>query len=286
MELEIQNVSKQFPRTLALDGFSTSLSCGLYGLLGPNGAGKTTLISIITGLTKPTAGTVRYCGKPASGREYRRILGYLPQYPRFYANFTAAEFLRYIAAMKGLDRKAAAQRTEVLLEEVNLTAHKHKKIGAFSGGMRQRLGIAQAILNDPEILILDEPTAGLDPRERVRFRNIIAKLSDSRIVILATHIVSDLEMAAKEVLLMKSGRLIGQASPLTLQSALAGKVWRVRAERSELEQYMQRFIIANAAASDGTFDLRILAEEKPQASAVPETPRLEDVYLWHFGDSL
>ncbi|MBR5405105.1 MAG: ABC transporter ATP-binding protein [Oscillospiraceae bacterium] len=285
MKLEIRNVSKQYSGTLALDGFSAELTCGLYGLLGPNGAGKTTLISIITTLLPPTAGTVLYNGRPAGGRDYMKVIGYLPQDPRFYKSFTAEEFLRYMAAMKGIGKKDAAARTAELLEQVNLTAHRNKKIGAFSGGMRQRLGIAQAILNDPEILILDEPTAGLDPKERVRFRNIISRLSSDRIILVATHIVSDLEFAAKEVLLLKEGRLLKKAAPTDLQNSVAGKVWRVQAEEAELEQYMRRYVIANAAASGGQYTLRIVSDEKPQESAQPEQPRLEDVYLYYFGET-
>ncbi|MCR5305013.1 MAG: ABC transporter ATP-binding protein [Oscillospiraceae bacterium] len=285
MKLEIRNVSKQYSGTLALDGFSAELTCGLYGLLGPNGAGKTTLISIITTLLPPTAGTVLYNGRPAGGRDYMKVIGYLPQDPRFYKSFTAEEFLRYMAAMKGIGKKDAAARTAELLEQVNLTAHRNKKIGAFSGGMRQRLGIAQAILNDPEILILDEPTAGLDPKERVRFRNIISRLSSDRIILVATHIVSDLEFAAKEVLLLKEGRLLKKAAPTDLQNSVAGKVWRIQAEEAELEQYMRRYVIANAAASGGQYTLRIVSDEKPQESAQPEQPRLEDVYLYYFGET-
>ncbi len=284
MRLEIKNVSKQYPATLALDSFSAELTNGLYGLLGPNGAGKTTLISIITTLLQPSAGTVLYDGKPVGGRDYMKILGYLPQYPRFYPNFTAQEFLMYMAAMKGIAKKAAKPRIAELLEQVNLTEHRDKKIGAFSGGMRQRLGIAQAILNDPEILILDEPTAGLDPKERVRFRNIISRLSSNRIIILATHIVSDLEFAAKEVILLKAGRLLQKASPLALQESVAGKVWRVQAAESELDQYMAQYVIANAALSGGTYTLRTISDEMPHEKAVAEQPRLEDVYLYNFGE--
>ncbi len=284
MLLEIKDISKQYPKTLALDHFSAELTSGLYGLLGPNGAGKTTLISIITTLLSPSSGTVLYNGKPIGGRDYMKILGYLPQYPRFYKDFTAQEFLLYMSSMKGLKPKAAAQRVKDLLEQVNLTEHKNKRIGSFSGGMRQRLGIAQAILNDPEILILDEPTAGLDPKERVRFRNIISKLSSERIIILATHIVSDVECVAKEVILLKEGKLLQKASPLSLQTAMTGKVWTLQADESELEQYMERYVIANAAAAEGKYSLRIISEDKPHETAVPESPRLEDVYLYYFGE--
>ncbi len=285
MILEIKNVSKQYPKTLALDQFSAELTSGLYGLLGPNGAGKTTLISIITTLLSPSSGTVLYNGKPVGGRDYMKIIGYLPQYPRFYKDFTAQEFLLYMAAMKGLDTKYAPTRVAELLEQVNLSEHKNKKIGAFSGGMRQRLGIAQAILNDPEILILDEPTAGLDPKERVRFRNIISKLSSDRIIILATHIVSDVECVAKEVILLKEGKLLHKASPLSLQTAMMGKVWSLQVDESEMEQYMERYVIANAAAEEGKYSLRIISDDKPHKEAVPESPRLEDVYLYYFGET-
>lgn len=285
MILEIKNVSKQYPKTLALDQFSAELTSGLYGLLGPNGAGKTTLISIITTLLSPSSGSVLYDGKPVGGRDYMKIIGYLPQYPRFYKDFTAQEFLLYMAAMKGLDAKSARTRVAELLEQVNLSEHKNKKIGAFSGGMRQRLGIAQAILNDPEILILDEPTAGLDPKERVRFRNIISKLSSDRIIILATHIVSDVECVAKEVILLKEGKLLHKASPLSLQTAMTGKVWSLQVDESEMEQYMERYVIANAAAEEGKYSLRIISDDKPHKEAVPESPRLEDVYLYYFGET-
>lgn len=284
MLLEIKNVSKQYPKTLSLNNFSAELSSGLYRLLGPNGAGKTTLISIITTLLLPSSGAVLYNGKPVGGRDYMKIIGYLPQYPRFYKNFTAQEFLLYMSSMKGLKPKAAPQRVEEILEQVNLTEHKNKKVGAFSGGMRQRLGIAQAILNDPEILILDEPTAGLDPKERVRFRNIISKLSSERIIILATHIVSDVECAAKEVILLKEGKLLQKATPLSLQTAMTGKVWSLQADEKELEQYMEQYVIANAAAAEGKYCLRIISEDKPHEAAVPELPRLEDVYLYYFGE--
>lgn len=285
MLLEIKNVSKQYPRTLALDQFSAELSSGLYGLLGPNGAGKTTLISIITTLLSPSSGTVLYNGKSVGGRDYMKIIGYLPQYPRFYKDFTAQEFLLYMAAMKGLDAKSAPTRVAELLAQVNLSEHKNKKIGAFSGGMRQRLGIAQAILNDPEILILDEPTAGLDPKERVRFRNIISKLSSDRIIILATHIVSDVECVAKEVILLKEGKLLHKASPLSLQTAMTGKVWSLQVDEAEMEQYMERYVIANAAAEEGKYSLRIISDDKPHETAISESPRLEDVYLYYFGET-
>ncbi len=285
MILEIKNVSKQYPKTLALDQFSAELTSGLYGLLGPNGAGKTTMISIITTLLSQSSGSVLYNGKSVGGRDYMKIIGYLPQYPRFYKDFTAQEFLLYMAAMKGLDTKYAPTRIEELLEQVNLSEHKNKKIGAFSGGMRQRLGIAQAILNDPEILILDEPTAGLDPKERVRFRNIISKLSSDRIIILATHIVSDVECVAKEVILLKEGKLLHKASPLSLQTAMMGKVWSLQVDESEMEQYMERYVIANAAAEEGKYSLRIISDDKPHKEAVPESPRLEDVYLYYFGET-
>ena len=283
--LEIKNVSKRYSKNLALNQFTAELTNGLYGLLGPNGAGKTTLINIITTLLNPTSGTVLYNGKPVGGKEYMNILGYLPQYPRFYQSFTAREFLLYMAAMKGIDKNKAVQKTEELLEKVNLTEQMNQKIGSFSGGMKQRLGIAQAILNDPEILILDEPTAGLDPKERVRFRNIISELSGKRIVILATHIISDLDFAAKEVILLQDGKLLMKDTPMALQMTLKGKVWSVNVNESELEYFRDQYIIASAVASDDSYVLRVISDKIPSEKAIPELPRLEDVYLYYFGES-
>lgn len=208
MELIIDRISKQYKSRIAVDRISVKLQKGVYGLLGANGAGKTTLMRVICGILKPTSGTVTFDGVDVSEESYRAILGYLPQDFGYYPEFNAMDFLLYMAALKGIPKVQARRKAKELLELVSLQDVSRKKIKTFSGGMKQRLGIAQALLNDPKLLILDEPTAGLDPKERVRFRNLIESLGKDSIVILSTHIVSDVEHIADEILLMKSGQLI------------------------------------------------------------------------------
>lgn len=287
MELQLSHITKQYRSKTALSDVSLTLSKGVYALLGPNGAGKTTMIRIITGLASPTGGTVTYQGKPIrpSDTEYAGKIGYLPQYPRFYRNFRADEFLRYMAVMKGIKKQRSRSLVPELLEKVNLTADARRYIGEFSGGMRQRLGIAQALLNDPEILILDEPTAGLDPKERIRFRSMISQLSENRIVLLATHIVSDVESIAKEVILLKSGTILQVTPPDRLLETMQGKVWTALCEPEHLEQMMQRFCISNAAVHGEQYLIRIVSDTPPTDAAVPAAPNLEDAYLYHFGEA-
>jgi ABC-2 type transport system ATP-binding protein len=208
MELIIDRVSKRYKNHMAVDCVSAKLHQGVYGLLGANGAGKTTLMRMLTGILTPTNGTITFDGMDVSSEDYRGILGYLPQDFGYYPEFTAMDFLLYLAALKGIPKATAKRRAMALLEQVSLQDVSRRKIKTFSGGMKQRLGIAQALLNDPRLLILDEPTAGLDPKERVRFRNLIEQLGKDSIVLLSTHIVSDVEHIADEILLMKDGRLI------------------------------------------------------------------------------
>lgn len=212
MELVIDRLTKQYKNKIAVDRFSMRLTPGVYGLLGANGAGKTTLMRMLCGILKPTGGTVAFDGMDVSTEEYRSILGYLPQDFGYYPNFTGEDFVMYMAILKGLDKKQAKRRSQELLELVGLKEMKKKKIRTYSGGMKQRLGIAQALINRPKLLVLDEPTAGLDPKERVRFRELIAGLGEQNIVILSTHIVSDLEQIADKILLMKDGQLIYSGS--------------------------------------------------------------------------
>lgn len=210
MKLTIDRVSKQYKNHIAVDRISVELQKGVYGLLGANGAGKTTLMRMICGILKPTSGTITFDGIDVSEEAYRSVLGYLPQDFGYYPEFNARDFLLYFAALKGIPKSFAIGKTEDLLKLVGLEEVKRKKIKTFSGGMKQRLGIAQALLNDPKLLVLDEPTAGLDPKERVRFRNLIEDLGKDSVVLLSTHIVSDIEHIADQVLMMKNGQLIHQ----------------------------------------------------------------------------
>ena len=285
MELELKQISKQFGTRKVLHEISAVLTPGVYGLLGPNGAGKTTLIRVLMNLLLPDGGSISFDGKPVSQnrRAYLAKLGYLPQNPQFYRDFRADEFLIYMAAMKSISRRDAKQRAAKLLEQVNLTQDAHRKIGHFSGGMKQRLGIAQAMLNDPELLVLDEPTAGLDPKERIRFRNMIAQLSEKRIVLLATHIVSDIESSAKEVLLLREGHLLYQETPDALRRAISGKVWETDCKPDEFDRMNTQFCISRAVLSGVFYHVRVISEEKPAENAVSVSPTLEDVYLYHFG---
>lgn len=286
MELELKNITKKYSKKTALSDVSLNLKNGVYALLGPNGAGKTTLINIITGLLMPTSGTVLFNGT-AIGKnmqEYISKIGYLPQYPQFYKNFRADEFLRYMAVMKGIEKKRIDSLVNELIEKVNLTNDSHRYIGQYSGGMRQRLGIAQALLNNPEILILDEPTAGLDPKERIRFRNLISQLSENRIVILATHIVSDVESIAKEVILLKNGEVLQIETPMNLISQMEGKVHLVQCIPEKLEEYMNSFCISNASVCNDRYSLRIVSDNPPTENAEITIPNLEDAYLYYFGE--
>ncbi len=286
MELKIDGVTKQYKNTLALNKFSITLTKGVYGLLGPNGAGKTTLINILVGLLKQDSGKVLYNGDliETLGDEYIDKLGYLPQYPSFYKNFTANEFLLYMCALKDIPKNERKELTSNLLESVNLLDEKDKKIGGYSGGMKQRLGIAQAMINNPEILILDEPTAGLDPKERMRFRNIISSLGSSRIVILATHIVSDVEYISKEIILIKNGELIKSANSQELTNDIEGKVWNIQTDASEIIEMMNIFKVSNVTNVEGKYVLKVVSDEKPSETATLTTPTLEDVCLYHFDE--
>ena len=235
MELTIKDLTKEYGSKKAVCNFNVTLNNGVYGLLGANGAGKTTLMRMICDVQIETKGAILMNGKNIHdlGEQYRNVLGYLPQHFGYYPNFTAYKFLMYIAAVKGLPHKKAHNRTLELLKEVDLLEQKDEKIKNFSGGMKQRLGIAQALLNNPKILILDEPTAGLDPKERVRFRNLISALAEDRIVILSTHIVSDVEYIAKEILIMKKGKLVHQGAPEEILMPIENYVWECEVSHKE-----------------------------------------------------
>ena len=284
MELCIDRLTKQYGYKLAVDRVDLELHRGVYGLLGANGAGKTTLMRMLCGILTPTSGEIRWGGREIGslGEEYRSLLGYLPQDFGYYPEFTAEKFLLYLAALKGLGKVQAGQKMLELLDLVGLSEERKHKIRTFSGGMKQRLGIAQALLNDPEILILDEPTAGLDPKERVRFRNLISACARDRIVLLSTHIVSDVEYIAGEILIMKEGRLIHRGAPDAITHEIDGKVWECRVDPARAEELCSRYNVGNLKNVGNKTILRIIKDEKPMEEAVPAEASLEDLYLYYF----
>jgi len=282
LDLVIENVSKRYGGgNWALRNFSLPLKPGVLGLLGPNGAGKTTLMSILATITRATEGRVLWNGDDVAAKPdaLRATLGYLPQDFGVYPNLNAVEFLEYLAAVKGLDAQAARRRIDELLNLVNLTDARKRALGGYSGGMKQRVGIAQALLNDPQLLIVDEPTAGLDPEERVRFRNLLSELSGERIVILSTHIVSDVEATATDIALISQGSLVAHASPEELLSRVEGRVWEWVLPSADLNAERQRYLISNTARRSDGVHARVLAEDPPRG-AQPVTPNLEDAYLF------
>lgn len=282
MELSVDRLTKHYGSKIAVDCVSVALKPGIYGLLGENGAGKTTLMRMLCAILESTSGEVFLDGREivSMGAEYRDILGYLPQDFGYYPNYTAREFLLYMAALKGIPRDRAKKRAEELLEVAGLSEVAAKKIKTFSGGMKQRVGIAQALLNHPKLLILDEPTAGLDPKERVRFRNLISDYAAGRIVILSTHIVSDIEAIADEVLLMKKGKLVSQGTVSELTKEAEGKVWELTVSPAEAKSWQERAAVANLRHEGEQVVLRILLDEKPAEGAVPCEAGLEDLYLY------
>ncbi len=284
MELQLQNLSRQYGTKCAVNHVTVCLTPGVYGLLGANGAGKTTLMRMICGVLKPTSGSIFLNGKTIGdlGEQYYTHLGYMPQDFGFYPDFTAREFMLYMAAVKGLDKKQAKNQTDNLLSMVNLYDVADKKIKSFSGGMKQRLGIAQAELNSPSILILDEPTAGLDPKERIRFRNLISDFAKEKIVILSTHIVSDVSYIADTILMMKNGRFLLQEPIETVTDGIKGKVWELFMDERTASEYSRRFTVVNLHHETNFVRLRIVSDCAPAADARAAEPSLEDLFLYHF----
>ena len=287
MALVLDGLTKTFSTTTAVDHLSCTMDTGVYGLLGVNGAGKTTLMRMLCTLLSPTAGQVTWQGKDifALGAGYRALLGYLPQDFGFYPDFTVQDYLRYIACLKGLRPATARQRVEDLLDRVGLTQARRQKMKRLSGGMKRRAGIAQAMLNDPKILILDEPTAGLDPKERIRFRNLISELGEDRLVLLSTHIVSDVEYIAREILLMKAGRLVHHGTVQELLAAAPTRVWTCTLPRDRAEDLLRRCPVANVKTLPQGIQLRVLAQTPPVPEAAAEAMTLEDLFLYHFGET-
>ena len=284
MELSLNCLTKQYGNKIAVDCVSAILKPGVYGLLGANGAGKTTLMRMLCAILEPASGEVLLNGTDvaAMGDDYRNVLGYLPQDFGYYPNYTAMEILMYISALKGIPKNIAMKRSKELLEEVGLSHVANKKVKTFSGGMKQRVGIAQALLNNPDILILDEPTAGLDPKERVRFRNLISEYAEDKIVILSTHIVSDIEAIADEVLLMKNGKFVLQGTVQELTEKANGKVWELTVPAKEARKWQEKTTVANLRHQGKEVILRIVSDSKPGEQAVPCEATLEDLYLYYF----
>lgn len=288
MELLIDHISKRFKDKAAVSNISLELTPGIWGLLGANGAGKTTLMRIIAGIMQPTSGQVSYNGIPIQtlGEQYRAIFGFLPQDFGFPPEFTVKDYLSYIAALKGLSERQSHRKIHELLEQVSLLNVCNKKITKLSGGMRRRVGIAQALLNDPEVLILDEPTGGLDPGERVRFRNLLSEFAHDRIVLISTHIVSDVEYIATCQAIIKGGRLLAMGTTEELTKLVEGKVWSCSIPAALVPEYESRLQIAGLRnENDGSVSVRYLAEQPCSAASTAAVPRLEDLYLWMFPES-
>lgn len=284
MELQTIGLCKNYSAKPALRGLDLTLRKGVYGLLGTNGAGKTTLMRLLCGLQKPSGGQILCNGAEIEtlGERYRHHLGYLPQHFGYYPEFTALDFLLYIAALKGLDTGQAKKRSLELLEAVGLSGERGRKVKTFSGGMKQRLGIAQAMLNTPSILILDEPTAGLDPKERVRFRNLISAFARERIVLLSTHIVSDVEFIAETLILLRDGELLRFGSPQAILDELRGRVWEYLVPGERAQQAAATFNTSNLRnTGQGQAVLRIITDHPP-AGALAVQPKLEDLSLYYF----
>lgn len=286
MELTIRNVSKIFGDFTAIDNLNVTMTAGVYGLLGVNGAGKTTLMRMICTLLKPTNGTISYNGKDIfdMDSEYRKLLGYLPQEFGFYPEFSIKDYLLYIASLKGIRPIVAKKRVKELVTKVGLQKVVNKKMKNLSGGMKRRVGIAQAMLNNPKILILDEPTAGLDPNERIRFRNLISELAKDRLVLLSTHIVSDIEYIANEIWLLKDGKLTHKGTLDEVINSMSEKVWECYVEKNKVSDFVNKYKLSNMKSETNGVILRIISFEKPFENAKCVEPSLEDVFLYYFGE--
>ena len=287
MELTICDLTKEFGSVHAVDRVSFTMTNGVYGLLGVNGAGKTTLMRMLTTLIKPTDGEILWDGQDVfkMDGQYRKLLGYLPQDFGYYPDFSIYDYLMYIASIKGIRPAAAKERVKELLKQVGLFRARHKKMKNLSGGMKRRAGIAQAMLNDPKILILDEPTAGLDPSERIRFRNLISELSGDRIVLLSTHIVSDIEYIANEILLMKDGCITLSGTASEVVHSMPERVWTFSVPKAQIDAYLRAYKVSNIKTVPGGAELRVLSITCPHSAAMEVETTLEDVFLYYFGES-
>lgn len=286
MELELKNVSKEFKGVHSVSDVSVSMRKGVYGLLGVNGAGKTTLMRMLCTLIRPTSGEITWEGKNIleMGAAYRDVLGYLPQDFGYYPDLSISDYMMYIASIKGIRPMAARKRTKQLLGQVGMAKYEKRKMKTLSGGMARRIGIAQAMLNNPKILVLDEPTAGLDPNERIRFRNLISELSEDRLVLLSTHIVSDVEFIANQIMLMKNGELFYEGTTEELISSMDESVWHCTVPKNKANDFMARYLVGNVKTAPKGAELRILSKEPPMEGAVREEATLEDAFLLYFGE--
>lgn len=300
MQLTLTNISKSYGKNRALSGFTASFEPGIYALLGPNGSGKSTLMNILTDNLPADEGEITFlnddgvpCDVRKMGVEFREKLGFMPQYPGLYPNFTVERFMRYMATLKGMKKADAKRQITEILASVELDDVKGRRIGALSGGMKQRLALAQAVLGDPSILILDEPTAGLDPKQRIAIRNYISKIAFDKIVLIATHVVSDIEFIARDIIMLKKGVIVDNAPPHELTKKIEGKVWITPCAESEVVEMQERHRVTNISRDDGTaasgdtagaVDLRIISESAPSGNSHMTAPTLEDYYLYVFGD--
>lgn len=284
MELKIQSVSKTYRNKQVLNDISLTFSEGIYSFLGANGSGKTTLMRIILNVLRPTSGTIEWNGKEITslGENYRELIGYVPQTIGFYPNMKVKSFLEYVGTLKGIDKKVLPEKIEYWLRQVNLYEERNQKISKLSGGMKQRVGIAQAMLNDPKVVVLDEPTAGLDPKERIRFRSLIAGLSVNRIILYTTHIASDLEGLTDYVCILKKGKLEQLDRPEEVLRTLENKVWEVLVTPGELDNVQAEYKVGAIEKTGGNIRLRIYHDMKPFPQAVMKEPTLEDIYLYYF----
>ncbi len=288
MEIRISHLTKRFGDKTALDDVSLTLDAGVHALLGPNGAGKSTLINILTDSIERDKGEVLYNDYEITslGAKYRELLGYMPQQQRLYDNYTAEEFLKYMAAVKGIAPARAREQIAELLKVVNLWEVRRKKVGGFSGGMKQRVLLAQALLGEPRILILDEPTAGLDPSERINIRNYIATVAQKMIVLFATHVVSDIECIAKDVIMIQDGRICKTGTPMELIDGMQGKVGELPCKLEDLEQLQTKYCVGNVYQRREGLRVRIVGDELPEeALPVKDSIDLEDVYMYHVMNS-
>jgi ABC-2 type transport system ATP-binding protein len=286
MELKIERLSKAYGRHVALHNITITCGHEMVGLVGPNGAGKTTLMRILATLIPQTAGTVTWNGMDIRihAQELRQVLGYLPQEFGLYEEFSARQILRYLAAMKGLPDTLARRRVDELIELVNLEKDADRRLKTYSGGMKQRVGIAQALLNDPELLIVDEPTSGLDPAERVRFRMFLASLTAQRLVILSTHIIADVEAVASRLIVLNQGQIVSDTPPEIFLASAKGHVWTVTTDTATAAHLQHNFQVSGMVQQAGGVTLRIVSSERPAAEALPVEPSLEDAYLLAVGE--